>query len=286
MRDRSTQRRSSLRMIASDRSIGPVEADGADLVRTVNRSHSQRGVTLLEILVVIAIMGFLATMGLSAYRSFSKADLVKDAQRVGSIMRRASELSSETGLLERLTIDLDKNTIVVETCEGVPQVRRNPALGKPLDADATKRELTDARERLKADPARQKFQAASPEDEAKLAAALAGHHVGDQPCAPALDVFSGDSEGRPLAMELTEGIKIRQVWVQHHEDSVTSGQVAVHFFPMGWAEKAIIELASGDTTYTVRIHGLTGRVVIEDGPAQDAEEFMMRDATGEKDKAR
>ncbi|MCE9577655.1 MAG: prepilin-type N-terminal cleavage/methylation domain-containing protein [Deltaproteobacteria bacterium] len=246
----------------------------------------QRGITLLEIMIVIAIMGLLTTVGFTAYRSFSKADLVKDANRIGSLMRRTSELASETGMLERVTVDLEKGTVVVETCDGVAQVQRNPQLGKPLDEDATKRELQNARERLKADPARQKFQAASPEDEAKLAAALAGHHVGDQACTPAVDVFTGDSEGRPLAMQLQEGIKIRQVWVQHHEDSVTAGQVGIHFFPMGWAEKAIIELAQGDTTFTVRVHGLTGQIDIEDGPAQDADEFMMRDVNGEKEKAR
>jgi general secretion pathway protein H len=246
----------------------------------------QHGITLLEIMVVIAIMGLLMTVGLGAYRSMTKADLVKDANRLGSLMRRASELASETGELERLTIDLDKHTAVVETCSGTIQVQRNPELGKPLDAKETKHELDNARDRLKADPQRAKFQSASPEDATKLAAALAGHHVGDQQCAPALDVFSGDSEGRPLAMELHDDIKIRQVWVQHHDDSVTSGTVAIHFFPMGWAEKAIIELGSGDTTYTIHVHGLTGQVDIADGAAQDADDFMMRDATGEKDKPR
>lgn len=250
------------------------------------RSPQQRGITMLETLIVIAIIGLLSTVGYGAYRSFTKANLRNDSARLAGFLRRASEVASETGALARVTFDLDKGSAMVELCEGASQVRRNPDVGKALDAESTKRELDDARERLKADPQRQKFQSASPEDEAKLAGALAGHHVGDQPCTPALDTYSGDSDGRPLQMQLSEDVKVRQVWVQHLDESATHGQVAIHFFPMGWAEKAIVELSAGETVFTIHVHGLSGQVDLDDGEAQDVDDFMMRDPSGEKEKPR
>jgi hypothetical protein len=57
------------------------------------------------------------------------------------------------------------------------------------------------------------------------------------------------------------GIKVREVWVQHLEESVTSGQVSISFFPLGWAEMAIVEVADGDgNAFSVLVYGLTGRV--------------------------
>ena len=47
-----------------------------------------------------------------------------------------------------------------------------------------------------------------------------------------------------------KGIKFKEIWVQHRDDSVTKGQVAIYFFPMGSSEKAVIELTDGSETFT------------------------------------
>jgi hypothetical protein len=76
------------------------------------------------------------------------------------------------------------------------------------------------------------------------------------------------------------------VWVQHLRDPVTSGMVAIHFFPLGSAEKAIVEIGDGSKTFSVVVWGLTGRVELQDGAIRDPDDFLYRDAEGEESEER
>ena len=250
------------------------------------RQH-QRGMTVLELMIVIAIIGGFAYIAASGFRFVTKADLVDDGYRIAAVMRRTSQLATETGQLHRLVLDFEQKRFVVEACEGELSVRRGEA-DEPITAAARASALEMARERLQ----EQNRQAAaalptSPEDEMKRAAALAGQGVGGSTCQPIGEgVVSGDSEGRALSGALRSGIKFREAWVQHVEDSITRDTVAIHFFPLGSAEKAIIELTDGSATFSILVHGLTGRIEYVDGEVRDPEDHMMRNAEGDKEAER
>jgi hypothetical protein len=202
------------------------------------------------------------------------------------VMRRTSQLATETGQLHRVVLDFENKKFTVEACEGELSMRRGES-EEPTSARARQDAIQMARERLQ----EQNKQAAaalptSPEDEMKRAAALAGQHVGGAACQPVgQGAISGDAEGRGLDGELAayRGIKFREVWVQHNEDSVTADTVAVHFFPIGSAEKAIVSLTDGSATYSILVHGLTGRIELLDGEVRDPDEHMMRNAEGDKE---
>jgi hypothetical protein len=131
-----------------------------------------------------------------------------------------------------------------------------------------------------------------------MAMALAGRDVGGKVCYPVDklpselaqlgEVRSFDSTGRELrrAINRDRGVKVREVWVQHLEESVTGGQVSISFFPMGWAEKAIITLGDGRTTYAIYLYGLTGRVEIKDGEPRNPDDHLLRNAKGEDEEER
>jgi hypothetical protein len=87
-------------------------------------------------------------------------------------------------------------------------------------------------------------------------------------------------------LRAAKGIKFKEIWVQHKDDSTTKGQVAIYFFPTGSAEKAVVEVTDGSETFTVLVAGLTGRVELKDGTLRDVDDHMMRNALGEKDKPR
>ena len=103
-------------------------------------------------------------------------------------------------------------------------------------------------------------------------------------------VWFGDATGQLLMARLIaaadRGVKVREVWVQHLEESVTGGQVSISFFPMGWAEKAIITLGDGRTTYAIYLYGLTGRVEIKDGEPRNPDDHLLRNAKGEDEEER
>lgn len=263
-------------------------------VRHLHRSR-QRGLTVLEIMIVLAIVGMMAYLGYSGFRILTGAALDEDSNELAAIMRRAQLLAVESGVPTRVVLDFDTHSYWVETCTGDPALTRVKEEEK-VDEEAAREALDDARQRLAGLPAGQ-LQASSPEEEAKLAAALAGKKVGGRVCGPlgtgpgAEDigpVISGDAIGRELkrSLEKDRGVKLREVWVQHLEQSTSNGQVSVSFFPLGWAEKAIIEIGSDDEVNSILVHGITGRVEVVAGAVDRPDDHMLRNARGDREDER
>jgi type II secretory pathway pseudopilin PulG len=241
--------------------------------------------TVLEIMIVLAIIGGLFFIVRSGFRLLTKADLVEDANELTAVMRRASQLAVEHGELHRVTLDLDAEGYVVEVCQGALAVARNELL--KTNDEETKQKLERARQRLNGLPA-DALASGDPEEATKRAAALAGHHVADRTCRPADDSVTGDAKGKGWLRKLRKdkGVKFKEIWVAHRDDSVTKGQVAIYFFPTGSAEKAVIELTDGSEVFSVLIYGLSGRVELRDGTLRDVNDHMLKNVMGDKDAKR
>jgi type II secretory pathway pseudopilin PulG len=241
--------------------------------------------TVIELMIVIAIIGGFAYIAASGFRMVTKADLVDDATRLSAVMRRTSQLAMESGQLHRVVIDLDQRRFSVEACEGATSVKRGET-DPPLDERARNDALAMARERMKTMMGEAATMApTNPESEMARASALAGQQIGNTTCTPVEGEISGDAEGRDLSggLRTQSGVKFKEVWVQHAEDSFTAGTAAIHFFPIGSAEKAIVALTDGTDTFTVKVHGLTGRIELRDGDPDRPEDHMMRNAEGDKE---
>ena len=217
--------------------------------------------------------------------TMTKADLVEDATELTAVMRRASQLAVEHGELHRVVLDLDAGGFAVEVCQGAVGIARNELL--KADDEATKRALEKGRQRLAGLPP-DALATGDPEEAAKRAAALAGHHVADRTCKPADNSVTGDSNGKGWIRKLRKdkGVKFKEIWVAHRDDSATKGQVAIYFFPVGSAEKSVIELTDGSEVFSVLVFGLTGRVELRDGALRDVNEHMLRNVMGGKDAKR
>ncbi len=243
--------------------------------------------TVLEVMIVLAIVAGASVLVRSGFRVLTKADLVENATELAAILRRTSALAVEHGELHRVTLDLDKQAYVVEACQGATGIVRNEKVlssgSGAAESDDVKRAIDRGKDKLKNLPLGA-VQAADPEQMARKAAALSGHHVADRMCVPATDSVSGDAQGKGWARMLraAKGIKFREVWVQHRDDSATKGQVAVYFFPTGRSEKAVVELSDGTDTFSILVFGLTARIQLKDGELADVNDHMMRNALGEK----
>lgn len=241
--------------------------------------------TVLEIMVVLAIIGGLFYIARSGFRLVTKADLVEDSTELTAVMRRASQLAVEHGELHRVVLDLDKQGYAVEVCQGAVAIARNELV--KADDEATKRALERGRQRLAGLPP-DALATGDPEEATRRAAALAGHHVADRMCKPADDSITGDSNGKGWLRKLrsAKGVKFKEVWVAHRDDSATKGQVAIYFFPLGGAEKAVIELTDDSEVFTVLVFGLTGRVELHDGTLRDVNDHMLKNVMGDRDAKR
>jgi type II secretory pathway pseudopilin PulG len=241
--------------------------------------------TVLEIMIVLAIIGGGAVLVRSGFRMITKADLVENATELAGVLRRTNQLAIEHGEMHRVILDLEDHQYIVEVCQGQTAIVRNEKLEKkPEDVkDAIER----GKQRLGQLP-EDAFAAGDPEEATRRAVAVAGHHIADRTCAPAKDDISGDSTGKGWARKLYsgKGIKFKEVWVQHLDSGVTKGKVAIYFFPMGSAEKTVIEVTDGSETFTVLVHGLTGRVELRDGELKSVDDHMLRNAMGDRDEKR
>lgn len=92
-----------------------------DLILTQNRlwTHrksvlSQRGFTLVEMLVVVALIGVLVGFVMPSVSSFFKVSLDKTTREVASLIKETYNSTVVTGLVHRMVYDLDKNTYWVE----------------------------------------------------------------------------------------------------------------------------------------------------------------------------
>lgn len=243
----------------------------------------ERGMTILELMIVMAILGAGIFLVRSGFRMLTKADLVESSTEVAAVLKRTGQLAIEKGEMHRVLFDVDKQIFAVEVCTGARTIQRNEKV-RP-DEEETKRAIEKGTERLKGVPL--DMMAADPETATKQALMIAGHHIADRTCVP-VDDPSDDAAGKGWIRTLraAKGIKFKEIWVQHKDDSTTKGQVAIYFFPTGSSEKAVVEITDGSDTFTVVVHGLTGRVELKDGTLRDVNDHMLRNALGDKEKPR
>jgi general secretion pathway protein H len=241
-----------------------------------DREPWQSGITLLELLLVLAVIVLVVGLAINITRRVSDAELREKGVELVALLRQAYAMTAQTGVHHRLFIDLDAQKVRLETCEDSIRLKKTDKeeeIKKEMLDELKERPqtVTDLPEMKDAD---------SPEKAVAAAAALEGVRVGSARCKPAKE-FSPDARGRGSEREIgNDFVNIRRVYAQHLRDPAEKGIATVNFFPLGYAEKAVIELAdrNGDTAY-VLVHRLTGQVELKVGEF-DYKEHMGKDGAG------
>jgi hypothetical protein len=199
------------------------------------------------------------------------------------VLRAAQNMAQLSGLDHRVIFDLDHQTYRIEQCPGELKLHKQAKEDHPEPAAAGQPEVelppnVDIPPELLAN--------IDPAQADKLKAALAGTSLQDGPASgcqvPTLPNGDADGRGNERSMNTEDDIKIRRILVQHLEDPALDGIVTIHFFPLGNAEKAMIVVGDDDNNfYSLLLHPFTGRVEVKKGEV-DADEFMRRDAAGNK----
>ncbi len=243
--------------------------------------------TVLELMVVLAVIGGMMLLVRSGFRNVTKADLVENATELSSVLRRTSELAVEHGEMHRVVLNFETGSYQVEICTGAQAIQKNEKPRTPQeDMDRAAEKAKNAFANMPVD-AMQNM---------KNALSVAGHHVDDRHCKLADDSITGDAEGKAYDktqkkevpktwkrdLRTEKGIKFKEVWVQHRDESATKGEVAIYFWPTGASEKSVIEMTDGTEVFSVLIYGLTGKVELKDGVLKDVNDHMMRNALGDK----
>jgi general secretion pathway protein H len=217
---------------------------------------SASGFTLLEIMVVLAVIALIMGSAVHGFRSLAKSDLRNSSAKMSGAVRFLFDRASTTGKNHRLVIDLDTGRYWAEVsddrfyipheAETQAQAVRREAEEAEKDADEQKR-----RDELSGDstlPSNSSF------DMSKL-------DVGEfRPKRARFAAFK-ETALKPVAVKNS---KIRSVYTPRLTDPVTTGRAYIYFFPLGQTEPAIITLSDpdGESIYSLVVHPITGRVRI------------------------
>jgi prepilin-type N-terminal cleavage/methylation domain-containing protein len=245
------------------------------------RRHSalQAGITLIEIMIVLAVIGLLALLLPRQIRQARKSELRGDASRIAAAMRSGYDRAAATAAHHRLIIDLDEDTFQLERCEGPVRMVRSIDEAQAQEAQSIAAQLATPPEAPPPiDPTGQTPNPSAP-------GALGGPQVDDEvgasgaplPCTPVKGAL-----GKPQTLAGSAGIKFKQVFVAHLEQPAGEGKVTINFFPLGRGERAVVTLIDAeDHVYSVRLHALTGRAQISEGEYRRPEDLVNRESEEE-----
>jgi prepilin-type N-terminal cleavage/methylation domain-containing protein len=249
---------------------------------TRTRAH-RSGMTLIEIMIALAIIGLILAILPASLSRVRKADLRSDAGRVAAALRSAYDRAAATATHHRLVIDLEEDSFHVERCEGPVKMIRSldeaqaeeqmailAQAARPPDTGAIIPGMLTAASAQAPDPN------AAPGVPPPTAGSDVGSSAAAMPCAPVKG-----AAGKPQPLTRKASVSFKQVYVAHLEDPAAEGKVTINFFPMGRGERAVVILTDDrDNVFSVRLHALTGRVDIKSGEYRRPDEVVSGEGEG------
>jgi general secretion pathway protein H len=209
----------------------------------------QRGLTIIEIMVVIALMAVITGVAVAGSMQLPSARLRRSATMIASAVKVAYTRATATSRDLRLVMDLEQQTVWLEESD-------SPMLAQTKDKTGTG--------------------GADAVTKAEQQALDEGSKIVKGPPVPkprfkAIDAYGfGDVEGGKGGKPLQRGITFRSVQATHDDAARTSGRAYLYFWPGGRTERAAIQLrigdsASDDQTLTLVVSPLTGKVAVKNG---------------------
>jgi len=217
--------------------------------------RTQRGFTLFEIIVAIAIVGLIMGLVVSRMDSYLDLDMKKTSNKLAATIRYLYNKSVTDGTYIRLVLDLDERTYWVEATSDPTKISEDMDSGGDEDkkgtAKAQEKEKTPAEgEETDGTTKTEQQSPVNPED-TKLKY--------PKPQFGQMDSFLL----KPV--KIPDSVFFKDVFVEHLPSGVGGGKVAIYFFPNGYVEHAIVNLRNEDDDYyySLETNPATGKVAIE-----------------------
>jgi general secretion pathway protein H len=221
----------------------------------MKRSRSTSGLTLIEVMVVIAIAAMLLAAVVVSVSALTGARARATLGELGATARALYDTAALTG----------------HTCRMVFDLPAGDATGFTYRAECASRAVTSASDR---------DQALKDENQARADAAKRGAKGGGggppRSGPSLLDVLSQEKERVESVAKFStfispeveprrvSGVKL-SVWTPHQHQPAKSGVAYVYFFPQGAVERALLTARQGNSVWTLSISPVTGKTTVVDG---------------------
>lgn len=233
--------------------------------RATRVAAGQAGFTLIELAVTLTIMVLTISLVTMSITNIRRADLKASGGMLAAAMRYTYNLAIINGTPYRLVLDLGTSEFWGEELQtDDPCARYLPEEGELTgeagqdDDDGDKTVAKPKTTEVQFDPNGQPIVAA---DETRGAMG-----------------YQRKKDNLLSKRALPKGIRITGVITSHHTTQQTSGRVAIHFFPGGFAEKAWVWLGEesgpdheAKAENTIALEGLMGHVTRSNKPLDEAD---------------
>ena len=237
----------------------------------------ERGMTLIEILIVMLIIGMImwsATMSLGAA---NQAEVIKSTNQLASTIRFAYDRARFTGYYYRIHINFEKRSFQLQKAEEAMYLPATDRNGELELFDADKAEDKAERDRQAAEAYYSSIASAvmaDPDDPYDPYAVQQKDVPRQRP--PLFEAFEADGTLGDLGevIEFPEEVEILSVQTDSDPEPLTAGETSIYFFPRGRTQLAAIQLRGKpklrdrvrgreDIEYTILVQPLTGKVTVE-----------------------
>lgn len=251
------------------------------------RLFSRRGLTLIELMVVMAIVLAVALVTIPAIGRWLGGDVRSAGRKLGSVIQTAYDEAALQNIPMRVAYNLDRHTYWVEASYGTVQLFENQAAREDwveLEEDREE-EIAQWRERDEQvkDRLRTQQQDKIGDEESPLAGlmALMGVSLGTGALEPAARVndFVPLEDEVFKTRQLPPNVVFKGIWTPQWDDVVEPHDelpeeeeeeliVYTHIFPEGYMEDSVIYLMdNSESILSLVVEPLTGRVRAEMGEA-------------------
>ncbi|QQR80934.1 MAG: prepilin-type N-terminal cleavage/methylation domain-containing protein [Deltaproteobacteria bacterium] len=205
---------------------------------------NNRGLTLIELMVAMAIVGLIFAAAASGLRSVFNMGLKSDAGHLGAVIRTLSNKAITEHIYLRLVYDIDHQKYSVEQSD-------EPFL-VTIEEDK-KENLSD--KLIKSQNKQKNEDEESPPPE----------ETSDSKAEKKSEEFSTIEEGALKPANLSSGVFFKDIDTSYASTKVTDGLAYTYFFPDGFATQTMVHLRNEDDDdhYSIEVSPVSGKVKIE-----------------------
>jgi general secretion pathway protein H len=225
------------------------------------------GFTLIEILITLAIISLVMTLGVRGLRSIARSDLREATTHLSGAMRFLFDRASTTGKTHRLVLDLEGGRYWAEVTDDkffVPREAETPEATRRREEDEAKEdeEKRQAAEKAAATAANDSFSSSSSGSGLPMNSSYDPAKLDIGEFRPKRARFAAFKEMAIKPVTLGKHVVFRSVYTPRSTEPVTSGRAYIYFFPLGQTEQAIVSLSDpdGENVYSLVAHPITGRI--------------------------